>query len=335
MLTRLLENWPYKLAALAIAIALHIYVSGVNDPHTARQITLPLTLSRVPEGMVVVDSTPSVTLQASGPASSLDSLTASNFTATVDLRAVRVGVNQPLPIHVTAASGVGAEITIESQTPREASVTMETKRRERFTVHASFRRVAPVGFSYEAPLVMPPVATVEGPESAVARVSRLVIFADDVVSGDPSSPGVLDGVGAIVPVDAQQEPVAGLTCLPAQAEVRVPVQSEAASKDLLVSANVTGTPAYPAQVVGVDVQPSRISVMGAPSALANSSVVTTAPVDVSGAISDVRRAVAATVPDGLTPVRSATVVVTVHIAVHRPSPAPNPSAQPPVAPAIR
>ncbi len=32
MLSRILFNWPYKIAALSIAIALHFYVSHINDP---------------------------------------------------------------------------------------------------------------------------------------------------------------------------------------------------------------------------------------------------------------------------------------------------------------
>jgi YbbR domain-containing protein len=323
MLTRLLENWPYKLAALVIAILLKLYVAGIDDPHTTKQFSVPLTLNRVPDNLVVTDSTPDVTLEISGPQSTLDEVESSSFIASVDLRSAHPGIDQELPIKVTAESTVSPDVAIENQSPHTAVVTTEVKSRVRYYVHASFRRVAPAGYTYGQPVVMPSVATVEGPQSMVNRIARLMIFADDIVTGDDNSPGVLDGIGNIVAVDDQQEPINGLSITPSQAEVRIPVRSEAASKVLIINPVVTGSPAYPAQVTGIDVTPDRITVMGAPDALASTSVAPTAPVDITGATADVTETVSVPPPGSLMTAQPVTVKVTVHI--RRPTTAAKPT----------
>ncbi len=315
MWTRLIENWPYKIAALAIAILLKIYVAGVNDPHTARQMTVPISLNRVPDNLVVSDATPMVTLQISGSQSSLDALSSTSFTATVDLGRAHAGVNQPLAIDVIPTAGTSPDINVETLSPRTASVTMDVKRHARFPVHIDFRRVAPSGLAYGTPSVMPEFATVEGPDSAVSKIATLAVYADEALTGEASHPGIIDGIGTIVPLDGQQTPIPGLTVIPQQAEIRVPVMRQAAVKDLIVDALVTGTPKYPAQVESVEVLPSRLSVTGAPDMLAQTSVVTTAPIDITNATGDVRRTTTVTLPTGLTLVQKQDVEVIVHIGV--------------------
>jgi YbbR domain-containing protein len=249
----------------------------------------------------------------SGAASSLETVTGASFVATVNLSGARAGLNGPLPIAISAAPDLPADVSVESQTPREVRVNMENSVREPFTVHVSYRKIAPSGLSYGVATVTPAVATVAGPESTVSKVVRLVVYGDDAVADEIVSPGTLDGFATIVPMDAQQNPVTGVEVVPDQAEVRIPVVSESAIKTLIVNANVVGAPAYPAQVTGVDVLPDRISVTGAPNTLATASVVDTDPVVITGATSDVTRTVNIELPAGLTASGSASVRVSVHI----------------------
>ena len=313
MLRRALANWQYKLASLLIAIGLYFYVSHVNDPRTAKQIDIPITLTNVPSGLVVSEAPSNVMLQVSGAASSLDSVTGSSYIATADLAGTHAGVNQPLRIVVTGTPEVAQDVTIESQSPKDSSVTMENNTRERFTIHVSFRKVAPAGLSYGSPKIVPPVATVEGPESIVSRVVRLVVYGDDAVGGEIVSPGMLDGFGTVVALDAQDIPVDGVNILPEQAEVRIPVMRESAVKELIVNASVAGSPSFPNEVTGVDVLPNRNSVTGPPDRLASTSVVDTAPIDITGATSDVTRSVPVNIPAGLSSSSPVSVSVTVHI----------------------
>jgi YbbR domain-containing protein len=145
------------------------------------------------------------------------------------------------------------------------------------------------------------------------NVASLVVYGDDAVSGEISSPGTMDGFGSIVALDAQENPVSGVDVVPVQAEVRIPVTKESADKELIVNASVAGMPRYPAEVVGVETQPDRVKVMGVPDLLAATSTVDTEPVDISGATSDVTRTVGLNLPTGLSTMSPIIVTVTVHV----------------------
>ena len=319
MLTRLLENWPYKLAALAIAIALRIYVSHIDDPHTIKQINIPLSLTGVSDSMIVTDYSPNVTLQLSGPASSLDGITGTSYTARVDVHAAHTGSNNLLPILVVPNTTIPSDVTMDSQMPRMASVTLDAKARKRFAIRVSFQKVAPAGFTYGAPSAVPPVAAIEGPATAVNSVARLSVYGDDAVSGETTSLGVLDGFAQIEAQDEHGKAVAGVTILPAQAEVRIRETRVAAVKELIVNPTVVGEPAYPAQVESVSVTPNRIAVTGATDLLSATSVAETAPVDITGANTDIVRTITIDLPPGLTAARpggaklpDATVTIHLH-----------------------
>ena len=317
MLSRILFNWPYKLAALSIAIALHFYVSHINDPHIAKSVNIPVILKSMPASLQLSDATPDVTLQLNGPTSSLDSITPSSYLATVDLAAARAGSNPSMPITITSASGTPQDIEIESATPRTAAVVLENKVRKQFTVSATFPSQSPLGLSYGAPRVVPPVASIEGPESGVNRVTHLVVHGDDAVNGENVAPGVLEGFGEVIPLNAENQPVSGVAVIPEQVELRIPVTRETAVKELIVNPTITGSPAYPVQVQDVQVQPSRLSVTGSTDVLAHASVLATAPLDVTGLKSDVTRQLSVSLPPGLKTLRAqaASVTVTVRVSV--------------------
>ncbi len=315
MLSRILFNWPYKIAALSIAIALHFYVSHINDPHIAKSVNIPVILKSIPESLQVADATPDVTLQLNGPTSSLDSITASSYLAAVDVSAARAGASQALPITISSAPGTPQDVEIESATPRSATIVLENKVRKQFTVSATFPSQSPPGLSYGAPKVVPPVASIEGPESDVNRVSRLVVHGDDAVNGESVAPGILEGFGEVVPLNSENQPVSGVAVIPEQVELRIPVTRETAVKQLIVNPTITGTPAYPVQITSVQVQPSRLEVTGATDILARASVLATAPLDVTGLKSDITRQLSVNLPPGIKSQRAqaATVTVTVHV----------------------
>ena len=317
MLSRLLFNWPYKIAALSIAIALHFYVSHINDPHIAKSVNIPVILKSMPASLQLSDATPDVTVQLNGPTSSLDLITSSSYEATVDLASAHAGSNQSLPIAITSASGTPQDIEIESATPRAAAVVLENKVRKQFTVSATFPSQSPPGLSYGAPRVVPPVASIEGPESGVNRVTHLVVHGDDAVNGENVTPGILEGFGEVIPLNAENQPVSGVAVIPEQVELRIPVTRETAVKELIVNPTIIGTPAYPVQVSSVQVQPSRLSVTGSTELLARASVLATAPLDVTGLKSDVTRQLSVSLPPGLKTQRAepASVTVTIHVSV--------------------
>jgi YbbR domain-containing protein len=95
--------------------------------------------------------------------------------------------------------------------------------------------------------------------------------------------------------------------------VRVPVFTDRRSKTVPVSPNVGGTPAAGFAVVSVEVDPPVVSVEGDANDLSGLNHADTIPITVSGASSEVVQAVELVLPDGVQPVGSGTVQVTIRL----------------------
>jgi YbbR domain-containing protein len=313
MLTRLLVNWPYKIIALLIAFSLKWEVAQTNHPHGEKHLIIPLVIRNVPANLIVTDATPNVNVVLTGTGSSLDSINEANYSASINLSNTRAGNNQTERVDIAPIGSIPSDISVDSINPQYALVTEENNVKQRYHVGVTFDRIAPTGLSYGAATVRPPVATVSGAQSSVSRVVRLVVDGSDAVNEETVAPGMLDGFGPVIALDAQQNPVSGVSIMPQQAEVRVPVIKEAGVKQVLVNAEFTGRPTYPYEVTDVDVRPGSVTVQGSPSELALLSVIKAEPIDLSGAESDITRAVQIETPPGLMSVSPASVTITVHI----------------------
>ena len=145
------------------------------------------------------------------------------------------------------------------------------------------------------------------------------------------SVGAVDDDLPVVALDADGEQVTDVAVTPATAHVHIALARVPASKVLLVSPNLTGTPPYPYKVTDIQVSPASVTVTGRPDALAHAATVPTVPIDLSGAMGDVTRQVACALPSGVATVGQSMVTVTVRIAA---SPAPEAPAPPaPASPA--
>jgi hypothetical protein len=316
MLSRYLENWPYKLLALAIAIVLRVYVGNTMNPRSSKPMTVPVIVQGVSDNFVVTNATPNVALQISGPPAIIDSLGPSDIEATVNVGRAHSGANGALPIAITIAPDLRSQVSVDSKTPNGAAVYLDTKSDITMKVRADFSRSAPVGYEYQLPTVSPALARVDGPESVLGTISRLVVFAD--VDSAMVTPTTIDDTDDIVAVDRNNTQVMGVTITPSQAHVTIPIRKVAAYKSLVISPQIVGSPKYPLRVSQVDVYPTNTVVSGAAPLLAQTSVVMTQPVDLSEQTDTFTQTVKLSLPDGLI-TQLASVVVTVHLTASQPA----------------
>jgi YbbR domain-containing protein len=315
MLARFLNNWPYKLAAIVIALAIHKYVNGLMNPNTTRIIPgVPITAKNVPDGYLVTNMAQNVTLQVSGPASVLDSLHPddSRISATVNLRSARNGSNSDLPVSVSLSSEINDTVSVDSISPPEISATIDPLQNLSMHVRVSFARLAPAGYQYQQPVVAPAKATVSGPATQLKQVHELVAYADAGSEDEGALPTTLEGTFNLIPLDDHGAQVEGVTVSPSMAHVTVPIARTAAMKALLVSPSVTGAPAYPWAITGIEARPSVVTVAGPASVLAVTGMASTTPIDVTGAAGTVRRVVDVELPTGIQVLheRRVTVIIT-------------------------
>jgi YbbR domain-containing protein len=318
MLARLLNNWPIKLLALAIAIVLRVYVGNVTNPQETKQLTVPIIVTGVPDNLIATDYTQNVTITFTGNPEIIDSLGPSDIAANVNLSRAHSGANPGLQIVISEPPDLRDQIQIENKKPTGAAVYLDTKGSINLGVRAEFTRFAPVGYEYELPTVTPTTARVDGPESLLKSINKLVVFAD-TDSDVMASPTTIDDMGDIVPVDGGNHQVEGVTVTPAQAHFVIPIRKIGALKSLVISPQVIGALHYPLRISQVDVDPTTIVVSGPAPLLAQTSVALTMPIDVTAQTGTFRQTVRLDLPAGLTAVTSPNVDVTVHITDARPT----------------
>jgi YbbR domain-containing protein len=314
MLTRFLDNWPYKLMAIALAIALRVYVGNTMNPRSTKTMTVPVYLKNVPDNLVPTGWTQNVALEVSGTPSEIDNLEQSDVEATVNLARAHSGPNPALPISVK----ILGQVDKDSMTPSGAVVYLDTKGTVSLKLHSEFAGTAPEGYEYSEPTISPAFARVDGPQTLLNAIRRLVVFVD-VDSNGPSTPTTVDDTDDIVAIDGNNAQVQGVTITPKQAHVIIPIKKASEFKSLVISPLIVGSPKYPLRVSQVDVNPTMMTVSGPGSLLSQTSVILTDPVDLSQQADTFTQSVKLDLPTGLTSLHSPTVQVTVHLTASQPT----------------
>lgn len=318
MLARFLNNWPYKLAAVLIAIALHRYVNGLMNPDIPRILPgVPLVATNIPSGTVVTSMPQNVTIELSGPANVLNNLRDDDrrISATVNLSGSHTGTNPDRSVSVALSPDISDQVTVDSISPPTVQVAIDQLQQIQMPVRVSFARLAPAGYIYQQPVVAPSLAMVSGAESQLKMVRELVAYAD--VGNESRVPSTVEGMFDVIALDEHGAEVPDVTVNPTMVHVTIPIARASAAKALVVSPVIVGAPAYPWEVSAVDVQPTMVMVTGPAPDLATTSVATTAPIDIAGATGTVRRQVDLRLAPGLQLPHPATVIVTVRVVRQR------------------
>jgi YbbR domain-containing protein len=319
MLARILNNWPYKLLALAIAIVLRVQIGNALNPQQTSKINVPVIINPgdVPNNLVETSYYPkSVTITFTGSPTDIEDLSAgaSDIQATISLARAHVGSNAALPINVTLPPELREKVDMVNKTPSGALVFLDTRQHMDMSVHVE-PPTAPIGYVYETAKVDPGTASVDGAESVVKTISQLVVSFMD----NSPNPGNIDDTGRITAVDSNGAVIDDVTVSPAQARVQIPIRKVGIMKSLVISPQVTGSLRYPLRVESVEVDPQNVVVSGPAPLLAQTSVALTVPIDLSNQTDTFRQAVKLDLPEGVTAVQNPFVEVTVHVTASPPT----------------
>lgn len=305
MLAALRHNFGYKLIALGFAFVLHFYAAGLLSARPPHILILPLTTRNLPPSLILDDKNlPSVTLTLDGPPEEINRLTDTSVTAWVDLSHARAGQTPPLTVHLT---GLPAAVTRESE-PAPVTLLLQPRRRRQMTIGGDDVGIAPASYAFTAPALAPREAVITGTREAVNSVTRLIAQANP-----DQSPGAVDDDFTIVALDASGSPVSDVTVTPPTVHVRMDLVRALARKLLIVSANVVGTLPAPYRFGNIEVAPATVTAEGRPEQIGPVNTLTTAPIDISGATSDVVRRVEPIIPSGITLSPRGPITVTVHV----------------------
>ncbi|NWG19557.1 MAG: hypothetical protein HXY39_04440 [Chloroflexi bacterium] len=288
------------LLALALAFALWVFVSYAQNPDQSISYdNVPVDIEGLEPGLVVVDEQglpraqrQAVDVSVNTDEETLRNVRVSDLRVFVDLEGRGPGEHN-IPINVVTTRSIRLRASAD---PDYMLIRLDQEIMQTVPLTVEITGVVPFGFEAGAPQVTSraqPVnaVTVRGPQGRVERVTAVRARADiDRLTANYNSPRTLE------PVDADGQPVAGVTVEPATVDVLVPITSSVGIKRVPIVPSVTGAPASGYTVVGVSVAPLLVTLTGSSGPLDDVENVTTADVDVGGASETFTRTVALITP---------------------------------------
>jgi YbbR domain-containing protein len=302
-------NLSLGLLSLALAVAVWFFVSDAENTPIVGDVSGVVTVEavNVPREQAVlriVDAQVSVRAQADKDV--WDKLSAADFRAVVDLS----GVNQSektLTVKVTANR---SDVKVVEVQPSQVTVSLETLAQADLPLRAHTMGKLPDGFELQDVTISLQMARVSGPASLVSSVEA--VEADVNVTGlelsmERSYPLVVRYKSGR-DVDVRVEPETAM--------VRLAIVQQDFNLVFIVNPTVSGNVAAGYRVLAVQANPAFVSIAGPLAVLQSINALTTEPVAVDGAQSDVTRSVRLRLPAGARVVNSSEeeVVVSVRVA---------------------
>lgn len=284
----------FGLAGLALLISTSLWVLVVNDQNPERvdipDVAISVEVNRVPPGMVVMNNLEPVRFKVRAPKDKWPSLRASSFRASVDLSRLGPGI-QAVPVVAEASD---PQVRVLEVIPNTVSVRLEEIRERTVPVKVNLVGNVPFGYVYDAPKVEPEAVVVSGPASLVQNVEAAVV--------EVRLEGItveIDSSFHPLPADSSGTTVRGVQLTPQTVKVRLPVEQQVSYKQVGVRATIVGTVSPGYWIESVSTEPSSVTVVGDPKALARINYLDTSPLNVGGATSSIVQEVRIATPPGV------------------------------------
>jgi diadenylate cyclase len=312
---RTISNPATLLLALLLASATWMFVVQQTNPIVEQRIeNIPLQVESPDDNLyLMTDLPPTVTVLAKASDRVLPSLSASSFRAGVDLSQLGPGLHR-LEVNVDTEAQPVQIVTID---PAEVDVQIVEVITRSVPV-----QVATIGEEIMSPaLEMGGLPQADPAEVEVTGAAPLVSRVDHVRAEISVSDagGMLQRVRPVLPVDASENPISGLTVRPDQVQVTVDIVRRADARDVGVRVRTEGELPSGYRLSALGVSPAQVTLLGPREQLAElDAAIFTFPVNISTAVDDLRIQAALELPPGVEalnnigePVRS--VVVTIEV----------------------
>jgi YbbR domain-containing protein len=161
---RLLFNWPYKLAALAIAFLIWFFVSTDETTIAQRGLLVPLTIEGIAENQVVVGVPEFVEITISGPDTRVNALRPESFDALLNLREANGEFERPVTVNIQQG------LTLVRVNPSEVIGIIETVTVRSIPVQVALLGEPPENVTFDV-VIEPESVNVRGQTAPLAEVA--------------------------------------------------------------------------------------------------------------------------------------------------------------------
>lgn len=174
------NNLGLKILAVLFAIFLWWIVVNIDDPIGTKKyavdvlVTNPEVITNAGKSYQIVDDTKNVTVTIKARRKVLDEIKKSYIVATADLREMQ-DTSVPIRVTVTGFEGDYEEVTAN---PRNIQVKVENTQKKTFPITTVAIGSPRDGYVVGSMTVSPKTVDISGPESSVAKISKVVAKVD-------------------------------------------------------------------------------------------------------------------------------------------------------------
>ncbi len=286
------------IAIFAIVLGLLIVFvgNGVTTKTSEFPDTIQVTAVNLANGVSAnLGSTQSVTLTVSATKQVWKTLSASSFSATVDLGKQGQGTYD-LPINATSSVN-GVDIVKIS--PARVTVSVEPVIKKTVPVVAKFTGNAGNGLVPDSPVITPTKADITGAKSVIDNITQVVapitLNGETTAIAQDVTPQVLDATGA---------QISNIVISPATINVKANLITPGLTKTVGIVPVVSGQPASGYWVKNLATTPAAVSITGDPATLNTINQINTNSISVAGITSSATIKGTLNIPQGITLVDS-------------------------------
>ncbi|MDD3137482.1 MAG: CdaR family protein [Lachnospiraceae bacterium] len=321
MKNRLTKNGGLKIMAILFAILLWIIVVNIDDPVSSmvfRNVEVTIQHEEIVTNRgktyQVIDNTQTVAVTVRAKRSVLDKIRTSDIVAVADMKEMELKTLVPIRVSITGFEGDYEEATAN---PRNVQVKIEDSQSNKFPITAVTTGSLRDGFVLGEIKAIPETITIDGPESLVSRVDKVVAKVD--ISG-LSSDTTLQGELVIYDVDGNviDQTLLGDNLGDNKVAVSITLLH---TKSVGLTFSTSGDPAEGYTYIEMKYEPQELLVAGTEAALAEieSIIVPSSALDITDISQKTEIVVDMTkyLPDGITLVDSNANNVIVTISVER------------------
>ena len=301
-----ISNIPTLIFAVALAVVVWAAAIRAADPVESRILEIPVEVLGKPADAILIGRPPeSVFVTVEGAISALDQFSQADFSAVIDLSEAPYGESE---IEITVTGG-SDQIEIQNQFPESATLRLDQIVTQEIPVSLQVRGEVARGHRIGDVVVEPDIIQVTGSAERVNQLSesRVTVFIDDAREDviEQRRPTFFD-------VDGNVASVVGLTVVPEEVEVVLPVVEMAGFAEKPITVRWDGEPASGYRLMDVTVEPGSVEVTGLPTLLEGLRVQTDA-IDISGLDETQTLSTGLALPSGISMIDVQPVFVTVVI----------------------
>ena len=284
------RNLPAKIVALGVAVVLWVVVMSDQNPAIEGSFTVPVAVVNSPEGYKVTKSEDTVKIKVRGARSLFVSATADDFRAYVDLGGAEAGKQS---YKVQTALPQGFELVEVQPETVEFNLDKIIQRQVRADVIVTGNS-AP-GTTVAKVTQASSIVTIEGPQSAVESVTRVVGYVG--LSGNSTD---FDLQVPLTALNADGREVHDVKVVPSVTEVTVQLARGLTKKIVTIHPVLDGSLPDDLTLSEVRTDPIKLEIAGESKVLAPLSSVDTEKIDLSKVTGSEKLTVRLNLPNGVT-----------------------------------